>query len=346
MIEPIIANKNFERLAVIDDYSSLIWAARFYKCGDFEIVVAVQPKYLTLIQRGFYIIRDDDENVGIIEAVHMTVNEDGKEQMIITGRFLPCILGRRIIAEQTQVNGTVQAGILKLINENVINPKIAARKIPNFTVLEQTFTEKLEAQYTGKNLLEVIENVCEALHIGFKVILNNEKKFEFTLYKGVDRSYAQSDRPFVIFSDEYDNLLSSDYIENTSELVTDVLVAGEGEGLDRKTLWVSQSNPTGLDRYELYHDQRNMSTNNGEVTDEEYKAQMREEGLENITQITKAFEGTVYFDNIEYKKDVFVGDVVTIENRRWGVFINSRLIEVIESVDESGKYTAVPTFGA
>ena len=89
-----------------------------------------------------------------------------------------------------------------------------------------------------------------------------------------------------------------------------------------------------------------MSTNNGDITNDEYYAQMREEGLENITQITKAFEGTVYFDNIEYKKDVSVGDIVVIENSKWGIFINSRLIEVIESVDESGSYQVVPTFGA
>ena len=345
MIEPIIMNKNFERLAVIDDYASLIWATRFYKCGDFEIVVSIEPKYLELMQRGFYIVRDDDENTGIIEDINIATNEDGKERMIVTGRFLPCILGRRIIAEQTQVSGTVQAGVSKLINENVINPQIAARKISNFTVQERPFTEKLEAQYTGKNLLDTVENICETLHIGFKVILN-DKKFQFSLYKGTDRSYAQSTNPYVIFSDKYDNLLSSNYIENSSELATDVLVAGEGEGLDRKTLWVSRDNLTGLDRYEMYRDQRNMSTNNGDITNDEYYAQMREEGLENITQMTKAFEGTVYFDNIEYKKDVSVGDIVVIENSKWGIFINSRLIEVIESVDESGSYQVVPTFGA
>ena len=73
---------------------------------------------------------------------------------------------------------------------------------------------------------------------------------------------------------------------------------------------------------------------------------MLEEGLEQITTITKAFDGTVYFDNIKYREDVNVGDVVVIENKNWGIYINTRLIEVIESVDEAGSYQIVPTFGA
>lgn len=345
MIEPIITNKNFERLGTIDDYSSLIWTPRYYQCGDFELVLPIDSKYLELIERDFYVERDDDENVGIIEDIQISVNEDGKEQMIITGRFLPSILDRRIIAVQTQINGTVSDGIAKLINENVINPSIAARKIPNFTIRSTSFTEKLEAQYTGKDLLETIEGICKAYSIGFNVILTEDKEFEFYLYKGTDRSYNQDENPHVVFSDEYDNLISSDYTEISSGIVTDVLVAGEGEGLDRKTLWVSKDNLTGLDRYEMYQDQRNASTNNGEITDEQYNAQLKEEGLENITQLTCSFEGTVYFDNVEYKTDVNMGDVVTIENSKWGVFINARLLEMIESVDESGKYELVPTFG-
>ena len=67
MIEPVVLNKNFEALAVIDDYASFIWTMRYYKCGDFEIVVPVTEKYVELMQIGYYIRRDDDENVGIIE---------------------------------------------------------------------------------------------------------------------------------------------------------------------------------------------------------------------------------------------------------------------------------------
>ena len=345
MIEPIIMNKSFEKIGVIDDYSSLIWATRYYECGDFEIVVPIDSNNIDLLQRDYYVMREDDEHVGIIEKIEMSLNEDQQEQMIVTGRFLSSILGRRIIATQTQLYGTVSACVANLINDAIIDPIIEARRISNFVVTPTNFTDRLEAQYTGKNLLEAIQDICQTNHIGFKTILENGH-FGFSLFKGVDRSYNQSENPWVIFSDEYDNLLSSTYTEQYDGLITDVLVAGEGEGLDRKTIWASRQSNTGLDRYELYHDQRNMSTNNGEITETEYNQQMTEEGLEQLTTITTAFDGTVYFDNIEYKKDVNIGDIVVIENKRWGVYINSRLIEVIESVDEAGVYNIVPTFGA
>lgn len=345
MIEPIILNQDFEQIALIDDYSSLIWTARFYKCGDFEICVPADEWHVETLQIGYYVTRNDDENVGIIEDLEMSIDEDMNETMIVTGRFLPCILERRIVATQTQLYGTVSDGVSALINDAIVYPVISARRIDNFVVVPTNFTARLEAQYTGKNLLETIEAICEEKELGFKVTLDDNNNFVFTLYDGVDRSYNQSENPYVVFSDEYDNLSTSEYQEQSSELVTNVLVAGEGEGLNRKTIWASVTNPTGLDRYEMYHDQRNMSTNDEEISDDEYYNQMLQEGLEQITTITKAFNGEVYFDNVEYKKDVCLGDVVTIENTRWGMSINSRLIEVIESVDEEGSYTITPTFG-
>lgn len=344
MIIPKILNKSLEAIGEIDDYSSLIWTSRYYQCGDFEIVVPIDSSHIDLLQKDFYVVRDDDENAGIIEDIQIERNEDQKEQMIVTGRFLPSILSRRIIATQTQLYGTVSAGVANLINDAIINPSIPARKIENFTISPTAFPEILEAQYTGKNLLTTIEDICQSNHIGFKTVFR-DKKFYFGLYKGVDRSYNQSTNPRVIFSDEYDNLLSSTYVQTSSSQVTDVLVAGEGEGLDRKMLWVSKENPTGLDRYEYFHDQRNMSTNDGNITDEEYTQQMKEEGLEQITTMTQVFDGTVYFDNIKFRDDVYLGDIIVIENKKWGIYINSRLIEVIESVDESGVYQILPTFG-
>lgn len=344
MIIPIILDTTFKQIGMIDDYSSLIWTSRYYQCGDFEIVVPIDSSHIDLLQKDFYVIRDDDENAGIIEDIQIERNEDQKEQMIVKGRFLPSILGRRIIATQTQLYGTVSAGVTNLINDAIINPSIPARKIENFTIRAVAFPERLDAQFTGKNLLTVIEDICQASHIGFKTVLR-DNKFYFGLYKGVDRSYGQSKNPWVVFSDEYDNLLSSTYVQTSSSQITDVLVAGEGEGLDRKMLWVSKDNQAGLSRYELFHDQRNLSTNDGNVSDEEYKKQMTEEGLEQITTITQVFDGTVYFNNIKFREDVYLGDIVVIENKKWGIYINSRLIEVIESVDEAGVYQILPTFG-
>src|SRR5699024_5780345 len=217
----------------------------------------------------------------------------------VTERLLQSFLVRRIKVKQKRISGTINTDIKKLINENAISSTTSNRKISNITIMIVNINKYTDAQYTGNNLLETIEDICSTNSVGIKTILTEDKKFEFSLYEGVNRSYSQFSNPFIVFSDENDNLISSNYKYVTSEMITDVLVAGEGEGLDRKTKWVSNFSNSGLDRYEAYKDQRDLSTNDGAISDEEYQAQLQQAGLESLTNITSAFEGSVYFGNIK-----------------------------------------------
>lgn len=340
---PVIMNTSFQRLAEIDDYISFIWTTRYYTCGDFELCVVANAENMALMQKWNYIVRDDDENTGIIEHINVQHSEDGSV-LIVSGRFLASILGRRIIATQTTVSGKISNCINTLINQNVISPSISARQIQNFILGSYTFNDTMKAQYTGNNLLDTISAICETYGLGFKVTLNSSNQFVFQMYEGVDHTYDQNANPYVIFSDEYDNLISSDYEENYQDITTAVLVAGEGEGLDRITAWVTNG-ATGINRCEMYDDQRNIQSNAGDVSTAEYQELLQEAGKELLTTYTAAFTGEAYMNNVQYKTDVNVGDLVVIENKKWGIYLNTRLVEVIESVAETGEYTIMPTFG-
>ncbi len=344
MMIPVIMNRSFIRLAEIDDYISFIWTNRYYEAGDFELVVVANAENIAVMQKWNYIVRDDDENIGIIEKLSIVHEDEIGNVLTVSGRFLASILGRRIIAAQTTVSGTINKCINTLINQNVINPSIAARKISNFILGSYSFTATMQAQFTGDNLLDTISDICKTYGLGFKVTLNDQHKFVFQLYQGVDHTYDQNANPYVVFSDEYDNLLSSEYEESCEELTTAVLVAGEGEGLNRKTMWITDG-ATGLNRCELYKDQRDLQSNDGEISESEYNKLLQEKGKELLTTYTAAFTGEVYMDNVNYKTDLNVGDLVVIENKKWGIYMNTRLVEVIESVSESGEYSTIPTFG-
>ena len=123
------------------------------------------------------------------------------------------------------------------------------------------------------------------------------------------------------------------------------VVAGEGEGTARRTRAVG--NTRGLDRKELFVDARDLSSNDGEITDDEYNKSLDERGGEKLAEVKPIvkFEGEVLLDgNYVYKQDFNLGDVVTVENKKYGVFINTRIIEILESEDENG-YVITPTFG-
>lgn len=343
MIELIVKNKNFENIALIDSYISLICTTSYNEGGEFELCVAVSEKNIKFLKMNYYITRNDNNDTFIIENLQITINDDKEELMIISGRTIDSIISRRIIENQTILKTTVFEGIKKLLDENLINPKNNDRKIPNFTIKNVNFTDKISRQFTGDNLLEAIIDICQSYNLGFKLNLK-ENIFELELYKGVNRSYSQNEVPYIVFSDEYDNLLSSNYAESTKELVTNVLVAGEGEGDSRRKLWVSELEKTGLERYEFFKDSRNTSSNDGEVSEEDYKKQLQQEGLEYLTKKTIAFSGEVYFDYVGYGKNVFLGDIVTIQNKHWNLYINARLNKIIESIDEGGKHSIEPIF--
>lgn len=342
---PIIADTSFNRIGTIDDYISFIWTRRYYAPGDFELCVAINDSNCSLLKKDYYIMRDDADDVGIIERVSRSFDADGKQVMVASGRFLVSILARRIIANQIQVSGTVENCVKQLINVSAINPSISARKIPGLQFGEFTnHSATMQQQFTGQNLLEAVQDICKNYETGMRIKLTDDNKFSFYLYDGVDRSYNQDANPYVVFSNEYDNLESSQYEESYQSIVTDVLVAGEGEGEQRKTVWAHKSVNSGLSRYELYQDARNASTNDGEISESVYYAQLKEEGFEQITSITQAFAGEVNWNNYDLGSDVDIGDIVVIENTRWQIGMNARIVEIIESVNESGVYSAIPTF--
>lgn len=344
---PIILDKNFIKLGVLDSFASLIWTTRYYDAGDFELCIGITENASEWLKTGNYVMQtEDDTNIGIIESVSADISEQQTYRIIARGRFLPAILARRIIAQQTQVTGLISSGIYQLINDAIISPAIPARRIENFTI-QQSYEgqETIDAQYTGYNLLETITDICTTNHIGFNVKYS-EGQFVFFLYKGVDRSYDQDVNPHVIFSDQYDNLLTSQLIEDITYKVTDALVAGEGEGLERRTVWVSNDeDPTGIERYEGYVDSRHVRSSDGLTNDNDYINALREEGKEELTEYTTAFSGEVDFYNIKYGRDIFLGDLCTVENSKLNKRLNARLVEVIESMDETGRYTIIPTFG-
>lgn len=342
---PIIYNQNFEALAEIDEYISFIWTERYYQSGDFELVVPITKKTVDLCRYGNYVHRLDRDDYGIIEKIKYNTSIDGVEQLVVSGRFLASILGRRIIAVQTEFNNkTVGQIVQKLVDDAIISPTDSARKINDFSYSDISGnTTKISVQYTGKNLLTTMEDLCLSNYLGFKIIYDNG--FKMTTYSGTDRSYNQTENPYVVFSTDFDNLASSEYFEDFTELKTNVLIAGEGQGTERKSAWVTKDNPTGLQRYEYFKDARNVSSNNGAISDSVYMQQLKDEGLEYISTMSKAFTGEVFFNNYTFRKDVNVGDLVTIKNPNWNIFINTRLIEMVESTDETGLYTTTPTFG-
>lgn len=341
---PLIMDPAFNKLAEIDDYISFIWTTRYYAPGDFELCAPISwIEYLAIHN---YVKRPHDNCPCIIEKVEVKRTDEAQEMVIVTGRSLESILERRVIANQQQITGSVIYSISSLLSYNVINPSDNARKINNFfsgSYSESTAT--VDAQYLGQNLLETICDLCETFSIGMRLTIEDNNELWFETFDGKDRSLDQNTNARVIFSDDYDNLINCDYVKNIEGYCTDVLVGGEGEGTSRTLVWSAKDSQTGMSRYEKFLDASSAVSNDHIITQATYEAQLEGLGLAELTEYTTAFSGEVNFDSVNFGIDVQVGDIVTIQNRKWGMYINTRILEVIESVGEDGAYSIIPTFG-
>lgn len=345
-----VLNTNLDAISIVDVYESFIWTDRYYEYGDFELFTSMTDTILSYIRQDYYLQSRESEHVMIIEKIRINSDSENGNHITVTGRSLESILDRRIVWGQKTITGNLQNGIRTLLNENVISPADNKRRISNFIFEASTdpaiTSLKIDAQYTGNNLYDVINKICSERSIGFKVTLNNNKQFVFKLYAGADRSYDQSVNPYVIFSPKFENIINSNYVESKSALKTVTLVGGEGEGSARK--YTTVGGGSGLNRRELFTDARDISSDVGDgvvLSDAAYTAQLQQRGKEKLAENTDvtSFEGqvetTVMF---RYGEDFFNGDVVQIANE-YGHETKARIVEIVMSEDEDGN-SVYPTF--
>lgn len=373
-----VLDKNFKRIHIIDQYKSLIWANRYNEIGDCELMINATVDNWFVFKDGIYLIREDDDMVCRIEKMNIKTDLENGNFIIITGYDIKNILKQRIIWKQTNFNGLAEDYIRKLIEEAIISPELATRKINNFILDDKNgFLDEIQQQVTYDNLQEKITEICKKYEWGYKVYIDNEL-IRFKLYKGEDRS------DYVIFSEDYENLAETEYIEDKSNMRNVALIAGEGEGVERTI--ATTGDKSGLERYELYVDARDLSKKieyedlkntykNGEektidgktyyvvdgvniailvkeddytdveLLDAVYVNNLISKGNESLAQYcnTKTFNGSVETKTtFEYKKDYFLGDVVSVKNQ-YGISIMARIVEIIEVDDDNG-YSVEPKF--
>lgn len=331
-----VLNKALTPIAIVDSYESLIWTTRYYSPGDFELYLPANDNILSVLQIGNYLQRYDNDRIMIIEKIEIKTDVENGNYLIVTGRSAESILARRIVWMQTNLNGKAEQGIRRLINENIISPNIAARKISNFKLGDlQNYSETIRLQSTGDSLEKVINEICTANKWGWKITLDKDKNFVFNVYKGVNNG--------VTFSPEFDNLINSNYQYDNSESANVALVAGEGEGTARRTQVVGSNE--GIDRREIYVDARDVSSNTDEISESQYNELLTQRGIEKLNEAAskESFESEVEYDmTYHYKTDYNIGDIITVENE-YGITAKSRILEIIESDDTSG-YKVIPTF--
>lgn len=261
MIDDIyVLDKNLKYVGIIDDFKSCIWANRYDEIGDCEIYIEANTKNLNLLKEGNYLIRnDDDEMVCRIKKIEIDTDSEEGNFLIITAYDCKDFLEQRIIWETLNVDGNVENAIREMVDKSLINPQNEDRKLKKkngeqllYLGAVANFEESTTEQISYKIVGEKVREYCKLYGWGYKVILINENLY-FILYKGTDRSN------YVVFSNEYENLKTTKYVESHNNLGNVALIGGQGEGSER--IKETIGNGSGVNRYEKFIDAKDISKN-------------------------------------------------------------------------------------
>lgn len=252
-----ILNQNLEKIGIVDTYRSLIWSKRYRKPGDCELYLSASAKNVELLQVGNYVMRSDDDMICRIKRTQITTDVENGNYLTVTGYDVKELLNQRIVWGMATADGNAEMFARSVINSALGSDASAERQMkkPDGTLLLQLgtvagFTDVTTEQVNFANIGEKVVEWCERYEWGSRARLSGGK-FVFEFYRGADRS------SYVIFSPKYENIRTTMYTRDATNLGNIGVIGAEGSGFNKTRSFVG--NAEGIERYEFYIDGRDLS---------------------------------------------------------------------------------------
>lgn len=258
-----ILDETYTMIGMVDTYESMLWMPKYNDVGECEIYVLCDNDYLSLLKKGHYIYRYDDDMFCKIECVEIQTDVENGDHYICIGMDIAQILSGRVIQSQTVFSGKVVNFIERLLLENVVNAPLASRLIPNFRIDTSNFaefTETIETSAFGEDLLQRIISTCKSYNLGFRVSYDvSDGYLVFHLYKGKNKALATSEE-YVEFSPQFANILTSTYKEDDRNYKNVACVRYKDVEEQTHVMWVYvDEEPRFEERRELSVDATNIN---------------------------------------------------------------------------------------
>ena len=367
------------RLGLIEIYSSINYTLKFIDVGSFELKCAINEQNVKLIQKNRF-LWIEDEVCGIIQYISSST-DDG----IITakGKLAKEMLNWRWVYPCFVKTGEPAALAESIVNIHCVNPSESKRKMRGLVIGNAGYVinkPHITYQKTGDTVLTSVQNISTANNLGFEIYFNprNVNPFKFVMLEGKDRTIGNKDgnKP-VVFSRDFENIVSGSYEYNDDSFRNVALVAGEvtdgsnNENAARTFLVVDQAgseNVSSFYRKELYVDARDLQSEYSEevttkddegndvtetvqkkMTEQEYNATLSNRGFEKMgeTLVEESYESQIRTDArtiYRFGKDYTYGDYVTVIDKSLGIMLNVQITEMQIVYDANG-YDYIPTFG-
>lgn len=290
-----ILNPEYEQIGHIDEAESILWNKKYNDVGLCEIYLPCNDEMLSMLQKGNYVFRYDDDMFCRIETLEITTDAEQGDYIIATANDMANVLAGRCVMKPFTYSGTLANFVYKLLDENIVNPTDTKRKIDNFVIDTSNFdalTDTIETSTTEEDVLQTIITTCKARNYGFRVSYDVEVgQLVFGLKKGENKATTDSEN-YVEFSPAFSNILASNYKEDESNYKNVACVSYENERGKpaMTTAYIEAVEPQGEARKELLVDGSGV---NREVTNAEIMALYPTAEDEIATHTYKLPDGTI-----------------------------------------------------
>lgn len=336
-----ILNKSYERIAYIDHADSILWNKKYNDIGECEIYLPCSIDMLNNLQKGFYVIREDDDMICKIESVQIETDVEKGDYIIATAKDMNNILANRIVRWGFTFSGSVANFIKKLVVDNIVTPEQTKRAFTNFTFNDSNFgdfTETIDMNVTsGQDVLELIKTTCKTFNYGFRVkYIELNKTLEFTLVKGKNKAMSTGIE-YVEFSPTYSNILSSNYKEDESNYknVCYVSYKNTKEEIQLLLVFNTENEPSAEERREVFVDATGLSR------------EIKIEELQLMFPHTLRLEGTTYYSNEKVVASVN-GDKIVVSDYTYSILLRTlglnTLAERVKTQEFTGSVDIIDTY--
>lgn len=355
----------FELLGTVEKFSSLIWPITFRSYSTFEMWAPITEQNSELLRDGNILYIGGDK-AAIIEIVNPQYTAKGEKKYLVKGRTLECLLENRILWGSYANKAKISTIMYDIVNKNCINADNENRNIPWLECAEDLeLGDEISYQRTGFTVNASLEKLASNdISIGYRIIFDaRRRKLIFEVQKAEDRTLdnEQGNDP-VELSTEFDDILESDYYQNSQEYRNIAYVQGEAPkdaegketGEPRREVTVGDEDLKGYGRRELYVDARDLQSQiwQGEsmrqIPLDEYMESLVSRGNDKLALFEKVeefninvrtFGLTQYTFDVDYK----LGDEITIVDEQLGVRADVQVTGVTQSY--SSRYQLELKFG-
>lgn len=293
---------DLNRIAIIgEQYISCLWSEGYNTIENFTMELVATDEYKKKIRSDCYVGRNDRKTLMVIKTVEIA---NGK--IVASGKQAGRVL------DDVSFVGTIESG--SMIDTSIKKAYNNGNKYRNLEFADTNLQIPYNHQISNKSILKLCETMCQSEDVGFRVIRNNG-----TMYT---EFYRPEHNPNLVLSENFGNLSIDSVSISTEKSKNYAIVLGEGEGENRKKVYVDSTN--GEERRDLIVDANDIQKEENE-TDESYNSRLIARGIEKLLENQQTFSCafTPYAKDFGVKYDL--GDILTVYLTDYGITLQSRV---------------------